>query len=574
LDAVEQALGLRLLVERSGTIEEFDFPHSLVRMAIHADIPRDELPDLHLRISEVLRRVPGRSPSEVATHLLAAEPSGSAANTAEHTRLAGAEAASRLAFDEAAMWYRRALDRATAAEWPQDMVASTGLDLARAMDASGQQEQAREEYLRAADVARRAAHPAVLADIAISATGPWVVAGRFRPVVLGLLDEALAAIGDDDLRRRVLLLVCQAAALYNVDPDRERRAADEAIELGRRLGDAESLAAGLIARRRWLSHRPLERARRLALSREVVGITTTGAGRALYLRACRLLLADLLESGASGEFDDLLDHYERVADELRSPEDVYWAMATRATQAGLRGDLVAAEQLARGALARGRDFQQPDADGVHLLQIFVLRFQQARLREVAGAIGVAADPERGHPAGYALAALTCSEAGDDAGAIRNIRVPFRSDGDGLPENYFWVGAIALFACAAATTRDPESVKMLSSRLRPFADHVVVFGTGGAVLGCGHHWLGMLAAAQGDIDRADEHLTAAIAVSDGLGAPYWVAQAEIDLALALCARGNRVERDRGEGLARSAVTTAQRYGFDRILARAALLPHHP
>ncbi len=57
----------------------------------------------------------------------------------------------------------------------------------------------------------------------------------------------------------------------------------------------------------------------------------------------------------------------------------------------------------------------------------------------------------------------------------------------------------------------------------------MFGAGGAVFGTGHHWLGRLAVADRDLERATTHFERAAAASTKAGARYWadVARADLD-----------------------------------------------
>jgi len=356
-----------------------------------------------------------------------------------------------------------------------------------------------------------------------------------------------------------------AAALYYVDPDREGRIAEEALELGHQLGDDAALAAGRLALHRWLTHRPEASRERLALSEAVVSLTTGDERSDLHLRACRLHLNDLLENARTDDFDAGLDRYERVATELRSPHDMYWSAALRATQATLHGDLVAGEQLARGAELRGQELQQ--ARGAHMLQRFVVRYQQGRLAEMQPTLRQVADEMPAYRAGAALAAVAWAETGRPDEAARIVHRVLGRDGRRLPRDVFWLAAIALFAGAVADACDARLHEMLTELLLPCADHVVVFGVGGAVFGTGHHWIGTLATVQGDTDLAVEQLTQAVELSERIGAPYWSAHARLGLARALARRHDRDDDTTIRSLTDAAVACAHAGGYGRILQRA-------
>jgi hypothetical protein len=99
---------------------------------------------------------------------------------------------------------------------------------------------------------------------------------------------------------------------------------------------------------------------------------------------------------------------------------------------------------------------------------------------------------------------------------------------------------------------------------------VLFGVGGAVLGSGHHWLGLLNAAVGDSDGAIDHFEEARAVADRIDAPFWVAQAQMDLARVLACRGKAGDAANSARLIRSSMAVADRLGFGRILREASEL----
>jgi DNA-binding SARP family transcriptional activator len=565
MDALEECLAARLLVEHGDHLDRFQFPHAMVRNAVYAQIPDSRRVELHRHVGEALETMQhvGRAPAALAHHFVAAASRPDLVpKAARYSAHAGRDAAERFAFAEAARWFEHAIH--FGADCCDD-VPGLWYGLALAYEGDGQLARARDAYTTAARLARDAGDPALLADVAVAAAGPWSSGFASQAVVLELLDEALDALGDRDLGRRARVLNGLAAALYYVDPDREGRIAEEALELGHQLGDDAALAAGRLALHRWLTHRPEASSERLALSEAVVGLTTGDERSDLHLRACRLHLNDLLENARIDDFDAGLDRYEQVATELRSPHDMYWSAALRATQATLHGDLVAGEQLARGAELRGQELQQ--APGAHMLQRFVVRYQQGRLAEMHPTLRKAADEMPAYRAGAALAAVASAETGRADEAARIVHRVLGRDGSRLPRDVFWLAAVALFAGAVADACDTRLHQLLTELLMPCADHVVVFGVGGAVFGTGHHWIGNLATAQGEADLAIEHLSQAVELSERIGAPYWSAQARLDLGRALALRRDRDDDARIRSLTDAAVASAHAGGYGRIPQRA-------
>jgi hypothetical protein len=243
----------------------------------------------------------------------------------------------------------------------------------------------------------------------------------------------------------------------------------------------------------------------------------------------------------------------------------------RATEATLHGDLGAGEQLARGAAVRGFDLE-PSVAGAEYLQRFVIRFQQARLSEVLGTPGDNAEPRPAYRAGAALSALAQAETGHVDVALRTARWAVGPDGRGIARDSLWLAAHALLAVVAFVACDRELAAVLDALIAPCADQLVTFGAGGAVLGCGHHWLGLLAQAQRMPDRAAEHLAEAVAASERIRAPYWLAQARFDLANVLESRDRAGDREHADELRTEALRAASAGGFERILTPS--ISRHP
>jgi hypothetical protein len=241
-------------------------------------------------------------------------------------------------------------------------------------------------------------------------------------------------------------------------------------------------------------------------------------------------------------------------------------MALRATEATLLGNLVVAEQLARGAALRGYELEQL-SKGTLILQRFVIRYQQDRLAEEAPILREVSKADTPFKAGAALLATALSETGRQKRAADVAWETLGTDGSALPQDVFWLAAVALFSGVAARGRDRKLQDLLFGLLEPSADNVVVFGVGGAVLGCGHYWLGLLASARGDDDVAMHHFAQARTTANRMSAPFWAAEADIGKSQVLAARARVDDRDDSVRLAQNAVATAERFGFGRVLREA-------
>ena len=381
-----------------------------------------------------------------------------------------------------------------------------------------------------------------------------------------LLEEALRGIGDDDVVRRIEILNGIASDLYYTDAEREGQLARDAVALAENCPDPAGRATAQLALHRWYTHQPQARRERLDLALTALqSLADSGEPRELQLLIHRSLLSDLIENALVGEFDASLDDYERAATQFGRPRDIYWAMAMRATQATLHGDLVAGEQLGRGAAMRGHELEQSSA-GAYILQRFVVRYQQARLAEEVANLRQVGGAGSVFRAGAALVAVACAEVGQMERAAIIARDTLGPDGTALPGDVFWLAAVALFADVGVVTDDRELLELVHSLLTPCADHVVVFGTGGAVLGPGHQWLGQIDAACGRTERALEHFAQAMAISQRIDAPYWLAQAMASSAAGMRERGRPADQREIERLLHGARALAARGGYGRVLAQ--------
>ena len=527
LDAVEEVLAARLFDE-TDVLDQFTFSHPLFRNAIYSTTPASRRARLHLQEGRALESVPsthGNARSaDLARHLLAALPLGDAARAAEHAFRAGEEAADAFAHAEAATWYGRAVDLAADAGWESRRKATALLALGQCLDRCGRRDDARDAYLRASACARRAEDAPLLADVAIAATPRYISLDDFHDRHTALVDEALAASVGDPRREAWLLNSAGASRYYDARDDEIY--AKRALALARRWPDPEVQAAGLVTYRRWLTHDALTGAV-LALSRELQTLCRERGLDRLVGQACRSLLVDLLEVGELDEFDDEIDEFAVLADAYGLPADLYWLSALRATRALMRAADPFAEEMVQAAHTLGRSLQHWDAEGMFVLQMFALRFQQDRVREIRAALEVPAPDGQRIVAGVALLAAALVASGRPESARPILDRALAGGRLRLPHDNLWLGATALMSGTAAAIGTPEQRAVLAAALEPFAPRWCVFGAGGAAFGTGHHWLGKLALANGDVETATEHFERAETLSHAAGATYWAEQARTD-----------------------------------------------
>jgi predicted ATPase len=218
LGLLEEAEAARVIASVPGGLGRWRFAHALVREVLYEGLPAARRVGLHGRVGEALEAVyaadPGPHLAELAHHFVTAAPGGQemVARAVQVASLAGRRALELLAWEDAAGLFERALAALELAERPdQRERCELLLALGEARMAASDVAAARAAYQQAGELARRIAAPELLARANLG-LGLAFTAGIVDPVEVGLLEEALVALGEGDslLRARVLARLARA----------------------------------------------------------------------------------------------------------------------------------------------------------------------------------------------------------------------------------------------------------------------------------------------------------------------------------------------------------------------------
>ena len=360
---LEEAEAARVVGAVPGGLSRWRFAHALVREVLYEGLLAARRVHLHGLVGEALEAVyaadPGPHLAELAHHLVEAAPGSveTAAKAVQMATLAGRRALEVLAWEEAAELFERALAALELAERPgPQQRCELLLAVGEARMAASDVPAARTAYAQAGELARRIGSPGALAQAGLG-LGSEFTSGVVDPVQVGLLEEALPALGKADSPLRARVLAGLARALVST-PQVERRLAlsADAVQMARRLGDPATLAAVLFGRHLavWGSERAEVAGERLAIATEVVGLAEQIGDRAMALRGRGLRRIDLLELGDLVGYDADLAAAERAAEELRQLRYRWQLPLAHATRALLAGRFAQAEELMEQGLAVGR----------------------------------------------------------------------------------------------------------------------------------------------------------------------------------------------------------------------------
>ncbi|MEX1141398.1 MAG: AAA family ATPase [Thermoleophilaceae bacterium] len=578
LEPVRRAAGLaepELLVAldeavASGMVEELPsqgvgcrFTHEIVRRALYDRLSHIRRAELHLRVGEALESdgaARDRVLADLAHHFGLAAPFGGAERAVDYNVRAARAASAALAFDEAAMRLRTAIEIGIESA-PER--AGTLLELGTASHRAGRASDALSAFVAAAAIGRELGSAELLARAAIGYEEACWRPGITNGEAIGLLEEALGAsdAAGDELRIRLQAGLARALSFHGQhEPAAVVRG--DAIASARRLGDGDVLAKVLV-RSYWArGTTPLEEilemlteGRDLAAERGDAETYT----EALSWRVPTFVALGDLES-ARAEVEVLRDLAEGTAQPFMGHVAAHYGSALALCD----GRLADAEAMAErshdlAALLTGRD-----ASGVYGIQMFSIRREQGRLAELASAVGVlAGDAAREGPWRPGLVAVL-AELGMEREARRELSKLVSEGIDGFRES-LWLATLAYLADACAALGDEEMAAIAYPELEPLAGSNVMIGHGVACYGAADRYLGMLAATLGEVELAEGHFERALESNRAMGAPTWVAHTAYQYARLLLSRG-RPGRARAEALVGEAASLAERIGMEALLGR--------
>ncbi|GGT25973.1 BTAD domain-containing putative transcriptional regulator [Nonomuraea spiralis] len=231
------------------------FVHDLVRETLIAGVPPLRRGVLHRGVMRALSARPSTDVTVIAHHAVEAGPLAYR-ETAHWARAAAGQASLRMAHEEAAAWWGRAVTAHGACDGDPAQHVELLLHQVRALLDAGDAMGARGLRAQALRVAQRAeADPALItrALTALDAPAIWTLRNPYEPVELRLVEQfeaTLRALPGTDSVERTLLLGGLAQELYNGSDDDLRclSLSAEAVAMARRIADPHLLMRALNAR--------------------------------------------------------------------------------------------------------------------------------------------------------------------------------------------------------------------------------------------------------------------------------------------------------------------------------------
>lgn len=513
---------------------DYQFAQAIVRDVLYDRLDAGARRELHGLVARALD--PGRDAlgsdalAELAMHYERALPGGDPLRAASVSRMAGEDA--RLRFDPAAAaeHFQFAVNAAWLADLGESEQTTLRFLLGDAQVRSGDVRGGKETL---ADAFRRAdalGDDLLLARIALSYS-ELIEAGVSDPNRVEFLERAATRLSPEDrLFVPVLSLLAETESISGRPAD-GRRHSLEALELARSSGDAFAIATAINGRQ-WTLRNSGDFDERIRLGVEMVGAARQAGNRELSVKAHRWQLVTALESGNRALFEQEVQEHEKAAAVLREPVLVWRSACHRALIAFLDGDLDRAERDIAHAIELSRHMNSRGSVRFAMMQYYMLRKAQGRLRELYEDGRTQAAPGFSGAFLDAMMAVGALENGDlEEARSRVTRSYSLATVEGFAATA-GLGPAYILAEAVAEVGPAEIGAELLAELRPHMHRIAAFGDGVMVMGPVALAVARLERSLGQPDRALASVEQAIELANTLNARPMVVEASAFHALLL------------------------------------------
>lgn len=505
------------IVRPAEAVGAYRFEHDLYREARVAALDDTTRSRAHLAYAQALEADPTSAAGPIAYHYARAVPAAEPAQARLRVVKAAEAATARHSYEEAAELRR---DAVRLAELDGTVDATALVDLGDALLDAGEPRSAREAYRRSIgdDLTLRARS-------ALGLHRAGVTSGDPRADLVALLESVAGRVGGVLGARVRAALARELADGPGADVERARSLATEAVRAAESSADPGTLAACLFAQHDVLWGPDTAAVRLGVIDRMIAAADAAGevaiAGEGAQLRFAAL--AELADPAAASALDDLAGRARRDG----RPRLRYLAVSRRAAYALLTGAPEDAARLAGEARELGEAIGEPDTMAVYATQtvaVELVRGGAPGMGAVLKAVGGPLMPPEMlvHQRMFELLA-----AGDRVAAAALLRSTVHS---GESSMYRWraVARTALEIEIAVASGAADVCPVLYAQLEPHAGQMVLIGGAVAILPPIDFYLGLAAAAAGQVDRAAPHLRDAIAIAERLGARAYATRARVEL----------------------------------------------
>ena len=531
---VEEAVEAGLLRESASRPGRLAFTHDLVRQTLYDKLSLLRRARSHRAVGEALEHVGAEAP-ELAHHFLRGAQSGEVDKALEYTSGAAQQALGRLAYEEAAQLWERALE--VVEDDASPLRAGPLMGLADARRRAGDANGSRQAYLQVVDLARWTHDHDLLGRAALGygeGSGGLHRAVRRDDEHIALLEEALDRLGTADSALRVRLLARLAEELYFTQQSERRRGlAEEAVAMALRVGQKDVLLSARYARELIRVGPDTPLSDRLESTGDLVALAMELGQRETAYLGHLLRELTFFEAGDREAGKRELDSAGALADELRMPALQAWVLGARARRAWVAGDLVQADDLNAGAMSRAMELGG-DPEVAQLVlggQLLAHQILRSDLSAFVPPLEEFRDAYPHLPILRGFLAYAYAETGKLDLAQGELDALAAEDFHDVPRTVEWPGTLWACSRTAYLLDDRPRAERLYELALPmsgrwFADWASI------CVGPVDTVLGLLSLVRRDVPTAVEHLESAVAQAAALPSPPWTVDAQLHLATAL------------------------------------------
>jgi tetratricopeptide (TPR) repeat protein len=552
-------------------LTRYRFKHHLFQAYLYNELDEIERSYLHEAVGVALENLYGDHTDEIADQLARHfQEAHNLPKGIKYLLLAGERATRLFAYEEAIAGFQHALEMVP--NLPQSPETNQQLfrlymGLGLAQRKAGVFENSLHSFQKAAGIAREQGSVEELAQAALAyEESRWRV--NLPPATsVALLTEALHNLGETNRILQARVWVNRAWALMPISsPDQAERLLQQALEMARQVNDPLVLFDALYLNVR-RNRRPESSSERMEMLADMLSLAETLGS---FERIGDIYAFRLLEHLERGDIDSFTGDEQYFASQLskkiHQPFYEYDAIINTVLMTMLAGHFEVAERLVGEALEKGRQMGVENYDGVCSMQMFTIRREQGRLRELAPLVRLIisqnAEASVWKP-GLALLYVELDMRSEAQAVFEGLA---ENEFDALPRDALWVTSLVYLSEVCAYLGDAERATILYRLLSNYNGRNVVVGHKTFCLGAAARYLGLLAATMFDVAAAELHFEDAITMNERMGAHSWLAHTRYDYAALLLAQGQPIDKTQAEALLGESLSSAEALGMHALVEK--------
>ena len=571
IEVLDQASESALIQELSGGDGRYHFTHALIQHALYQDLSGPRRMVAHREVATALEDLCGVAPGprvgEFARHWCFAPRKEDVPKAVAYAYQAGDAALAALAPADAIDYFESAtglIEEHGAPDAALELGTAIGLGTAQRQNGDPA---FRDTLIAAGNRAAELDETAQLVRAALANDRGWhSTSGASDTEKVALLELALQRLPADVPERALVLAALCAELAFGSTLERRQALADEALAIGRAVGD-DAIMVRILNQMAFSLTVPS----RLEDSLQWTADALTRAERLgdpiqLYFAAMYRATASIRANDVE-EADRCFAIAGELVQQLGLPPLKWEYTFHMSKRAQLAGDLAEAEKLAGIAVAIGTECGQPDAEMCYGVQLAAVNWMRGTMGELAPLLEQMMVANPGLPTIRASLAMAYAQAQQFEESLKLLD-EFAATNYFLPQDTAWLNGMTEYAAAAISCGDPRFAADLYAVLEPWANQ---FSSAGGLTAEGPVclYLGGLATVLGQFDDAERHLLHADELCKRNGMRFFAALTDLIRGQLLLVRGLDGDAEEARLLLESAQSVASENGYGAVARDAAM-----